>query len=337
MKNEMRAIVVQRLGPPEVLELGEVPVPEPGPGEVLVQIHATGVNFSDTERRRGVYVGLELPWIPGTEGAGRVVAVGPGVEPALLDRRVAFWAMPPAVSGTYAEYAIAPESSLFLLGPDTPFDVGAAFPQQGLTAYGLVFFATVLHPGATVLVHAAAGGVGQILVQLARRQGARVFGTVSSPEKAAAVAALGAEPLLYGEDLPERVAAATGGRGVDRVFDSVGKATQDQSLAVLAPHGELIFFGDASGPPAPVDPDHLYGRSLKVGAFGLNVDRDPAAWTAARRLVLEWIEAGELAISISRRFPLEEAAEAHRLIESRASIGKVVLMLAGAEERRLGT
>jgi NADPH2:quinone reductase len=322
----MRAIVVQRLGPPEVLELGEAPAPEPGPGQVLVRLHAAGVNFSDTERRRGLYAGLALPWIPGTEGAGRVAAVGPGVEPALLARRVAFWAMPPAVSGTYAEYAIAPESSLFLLGPDTPFDLGAAFPQQGLTAYGLAFFATVIHPGATVLVHAAAGGVGQILVQLARRQGARVFGTVSSPEKAAVVADLGAEPLLYGEDLPERVAAATGERGVDRVFDSVGKATQDQSLAVLAPHGELIFFGDASGPPAPIDPDHLYGRSLKIGAFGLNVDRDVKAWVTARRQLLEWIEAGELAVSISRRFPLEEAAEAHRLIESRASTGKVVLM-----------
>jgi len=322
----MRAIVVQRLGPPEVLELSQAPVPEPGPGQVLVRLHAAGVNFSDTERRRGIYAGLALPWIPGTEGAGRVVAVGPGVESTLLDRRVAFWAMPPAVSGTYAEYAVAPASSLFLLRPDTPFDLGAAFPQQGLTAYGLAFFATVLHPGATVLVHAAAGGVGQILVQLARRQGARVFGTVSSPEKAAVVAELGAEPLLYGEDLPERVAAATGGLGVDRVFDSVGKATQDQSLAVLAPHGELIFFGDASGPPAPIDPDHLYGRSLKIGAFGLNVNRDPAAWAAARRHLLEWIEAGDLAISVSRRFPLQEAAEAHRLLESRASIGKVVLL-----------
>ncbi len=330
----MRAIVVHKLGPPEVLELSEAPVPEPGPGQVLVRLHAVGVNFSDTERRRGVYPAFDLPWIPGTEGAGRVVAVGPDGEPALLERRVAFWAMPPAVSGTYAEYAIAPESSLFLLGPDTPFDIGAAFPQQGLTAYGLTFLATTIHPGATVLIHAAAGGVGQILVQLVRRQGARVFGSVSSPEKAAAVAALGAEPLLYGEDLPERVAAATGGRGVDRVFDSVGKATQVQSLAMLAPHGELIFFGDASGPPKPIDPDHLYGRSLKIGAFGLNVDRDPAVWAAARRHLLEWIEAGELAISISRRFLLEEAAEAHRLLEGRATIGKVVLMPAGAEERR---
>ncbi|MEO7417437.1 MAG: zinc-binding dehydrogenase, partial [Thermoanaerobaculia bacterium] len=304
------------------------------PGQVLVRLHAVGVNFSDTERRRGVYPAFDLPWIPGTEGAGRVVAVGPDTEPGLLDRRVAFWAMPPAVSGTYAEYAVVPAGGLFLLGPDTPFDIGAAFPQQGLTAYGLTFLATTIHPGATVLIHAAAGGVGQILVQLVRRQGARVFGSVSSPEKAAAVAALGAEPLLYGEDLPERVAAATEGRGVDRVFDSVGKATQVQSLAMLAPHGELIFFGDASGPPAPIDPDHLYGRSLKIGAFGLNVDRDPAAWVIARRRLLEWIEAGELTISISRRFPLAEAAEAHRLLEGRATIGKVVLMPAGTEERR---
>jgi NADPH2:quinone reductase len=325
----MRAIVVQKLGPPEVLELSEAPVPEPGSGQVLVQLHAAGVNFSDTERRRGVYPAFDLPWIPGTEGAGRVVAVGPDVEPALLDRRVAFWAMPPAVSGTYAEYAVVPTSALFLLGPDTPFEVGAAFPQQGLTAYGLAFFATVIHPGVTVLLHAAAGGVGQILIQLVRRQGARVLGTVSSPEKAAVVAGLGAEPFLYGEDLPERIAAATGGRGVDRVFDSVGRATQAQSLAVLAPHGELIFFGDASGRPEPIDPDQLYDRSLKIGSFGLNVNRDPAAWASVRRHLLEWIEAGELTVSVSRRFPLEQAAEAHRLLEGRATTGKVVLLPGG--------
>jgi NADPH2:quinone reductase len=321
----MRAIVVQRLGPPEVLEPSEVPVPEPGPGQVLVQLHATGVNFAETERRRGVYATPDLPWIPGSEGAGRIVAVGPGVEPSLLDRRVAFWVMPPAASGTYAEYAVAPASSLFLLDPGIPFDVGAAFPLQGLTAYGLAFFATT-SPGATVLVHAAAGGVGQILVQLVRRQGARVFGTVSTPEKAAAVFALGAEPLLYGEDLPERVAAVTGGHGLDRIYDSVGRATQAQSLALLAPYGELIHFGEASGPPEPIHPDQLYDRCLKVGAFGLNVDRDPPAWATARRHFLEWIEAGELILSISRRLPLAEAAEAHRLLESRASIGKVVLL-----------
>jgi NADPH2:quinone reductase len=321
----VRAILVHRLGPPEVLELADVPRPEPASGQVLVHLHATGVNFSDTERRRGVYKNLALPWTPGTEGAGRVVAVGPDTDADLVDRRVAFWALPPAVSGTYAEYAVAPADALFHLGDSVPFDLGASLPVQGLTAYGLAFFATTLAPGAVVLIHAAAGGVGQILVQLARRQGARVLGTVSSPEKATAVERLGGEAFLYGPDLPERVAAATGGRGVDRVFDSVGKATQVQSLAVLAPYGELTYFGEASGPPGPVDPDQLYDRCLKVGAFGLYID-DLAAWTIARRNLLAWVEAGELRISISRRFPLAEAAEAHRLLEGRATTGKIVLL-----------
>ena len=321
----MRAILVHRLGPPEVLELADVPRPEPGHGQVLVQLHATGVNFSDTERRRGVYKNLTLPWTPGTEGAGQVVAVGPDTDPDLVGQRVAFWAMPPAVSGTYAEYAVAPAEALFHLGDAVPFDLGAALPVQGLTAYGLAFFATRLVPGSTVLIHAAAGGVGQILVQLARRQGARVLGTVSTPEKAAAVERLGGEAFLYGPDLPERVATATGGRGVDRVFDSVGKATQAQSLAILAPYGELIYFGEASGPPDPVDPDQLYHRCLKVGAFGLYID-DPATWTIARRKLLTWVESGELKISISRRLPLAEAAEAHRLLEGRMTTGKMVLL-----------
>jgi NADPH2:quinone reductase len=321
----MRAILVRHLGPPEVLELADLPRPEPGPEQVLVELHATGVNFSDTERRRGVYKNLTLPWIPGTEGAGRVVAAGPGVESGVIGRRVAFWALPPAVSGTYAEYAVAPADALFNLGESFPFALGAALPVQGLTAYGLAFFATALKPGATVLIHAAAGGVGQILLQLCRRQGARVLGTVSSPEKAAAVERLGAEPFLYGPDLPERVAAATGGRGVDRIFDSVGKATQEQGLAMLAPYGELIHFGEASGAPAPVDPDRLYDRCLKVGSFGLYID-DPVAWSAARRNLLTWVESGELEISISRQLPLEEAAEAHRLLEGRATTGKMILL-----------
>jgi NADPH2:quinone reductase len=321
----MRAILVHELGSPDVLKLADVPRPEPGPGQVLVQLHATGVNFSDTERRRGIYKNLTLPWTPGTEGSGRVAAVGSEVDSQWIGRRVAFWAMPPAVSGTYAEYAVAPAEALFDLGDAVPFDIGAALPVQGLTAYGLAFFATRIVPGATVLIHAAAGGVGQLLVQLVRRQGARVLGTVSSAAKAAAVERLGGEPFLYGEDLPERIAAATGGRGVDRVFDSVGKATQAQSLAVLAPYGELIYFGEASGPPDPVDPDHLYNRCLKVGAFGLYID-DPPTWGAARRNLLSWVEAGELQISISQRFPLSKAAEAHRLLESRATTGKMVLL-----------
>lgn len=321
----MRAIVVQSLGDPDVLELAEAPRPEPGPGQVLVRLHAAGVSFSDTERRRGAYRRPDLPWIPGSEGAGVVEGVGPGVDPGLAGERVAFWAMPPAVSGTYAELAVAPAESLFRLGSGVGFETGAALPQQGLTAYGVVHLAARIEAGQTVLIHAAAGGVGLLAVQLARQAGARVLGTVSSERKVEAVRELGGEPLLYGDDLRERVLAATGGRGVDVVLDSVGRATQEVSFAVLAPFGHLVFYGDASGPPQPIDPDRLYDRSLKVGAFALDVDRQPERWTVVRRDLLRRVEEGSLRLTVSAVLPLAAAAEAHRLLESRQSVGKIVL------------
>jgi NADPH:quinone reductase len=321
----VRAIVVQSLGDPDVLELAEAPRPEPGPGQVLVRLHAAGVNFSDTERRRGAYRRPDLPWIPGSEGAGVVKGVGPGVDPGLAGERVAFWAMPPAVSGTYAEFAVAPAESLFRLGSGVGFEQGAALPQQGLTAYGVVHLAARIEAGQTVLMHAAGGGVGLLAVQLARQAGARVLGTVSSERKAEAVREVGGEPLLYGDDLRERVLEATGGRGVDVVLDSVGRATQEVSLAVLAPFGHLVFYGDASGPPQPIDPDRLYERSLKVSAFTLDVDHQPERWREIRRDLLRRVEEGSLRLTISAVLPLASAAEAHRLLESRQSVGKIVL------------
>lgn len=321
----MRAIVVRSLGDPDVLELAEAPRPEPGPGQVLVQLHAAGVNFSDTERRRGVYRRPDLPWIPGSEGAGVVEAVGPGGDPGLVGERVAFWAMPPAVSGTYAEAAVAPVESLFRLGDRIGFEQGAALPQQALTAYGVVHLAARIEAGQVVLIHAAGGGVGLLAVQLARQAGARVLGTVSSDRKAEAVRELGAEPLLYGDDLRERVLGATGGRGVDVVLDSVGLATQEVSLAVLAPFGHLVHYGDASGPPQPVDPDRLYERSLKISAYTLNVDHQPERWAEVRRDLLRRVEEGSLRLTVSAVFPLAAAAEAHRLMESRQAVGKIVL------------
>jgi NADPH2:quinone reductase len=316
MMPAMRAIVVNELGGPEVLKLGEAPRPEPGPGQVLIRVHRAGVNFSDTERRRGVYRRPELPWIPGTEGAGVVEQTG---------ERVAFWAMPPAVSGTYAEYAIAPVESLFRLGPDVSFEQGAALPQQGLTAYGVVHLAAKIEAGQTVLIHAAGGGVGLLAVQMAKRAGARVLGTVSSAPKAEAVRAVGGETLEYGDDLARRVLDATGGRGVDVVLDSVGRATQDVGLEVLARFGLLLFYGDASGPPLPIDPDRLYERSLKVGSFTLDVNHRPELWQAARQELLRWVEEGALRLTISAVLPLADAAEAHRRLESRQSFGKIVL------------
>jgi NADPH2:quinone reductase len=319
----MEAIVVQTLGDPDVLTLASRPTPEPGPGEVLVHLLAIGVNFSDTERRRGVYDPPALPWTPGNEAAGIVEDVGAEVDRAWLGRRVAFWA--PRTSGTYAEYTAAPVASLFRLRDDLDFTVGAALPAQGLTAYGLAHFATALAPGQTALVHAAAGGVGALLVQLLCRRGVRVLGTASTAAKQALVREAGAIPLPYGPGLPGLVRAANGGQGVDAVFDSVGRATQADSLAVLTLYGHLVYFGEASGPPAPISPDALYERNLRVSGFWLAAD-PPERWNVARRELQEWVAAGALRVTVGHTFPLRLAADAHRQLEQRQTHGKVILL-----------
>ena len=321
----MRAIVMDRVGGPEVLALREMPAPSPKPGDVLVEIAARGVNFADTETRRARYRVPPLPWILGSEGAGVVVDVGAGVDPVWRGRRVALYAPPPAVSGTYAELATCPVEALMPLPDGLDLVTAAAVPAQGLTAYLLVHRAARIRAGQVVLVHAAAGGVGLLAVQLARRLGARVLGAVSSDDKAGAVRDAGGEPLRHGDDLADRVRAVTGGRGVDVVLDSIGLPTQAASLAMLAPFGELVHFGDAGGDPAPVRPDDLYARSIKVSAFGLDERHDPIAAAQARRDLIAWAADGSLRFRISRTLPLAEAAEAHRLIESRATIGKLVL------------
>jgi NADPH2:quinone reductase len=176
-----------------------------------------------------------------------------------------------------------------------------------------------------VLIHAAGGGVGLLAVQMAKRAGARVLGTVSNEAKAEAVRGVGGEALEYGEDLARRVLDATGGRGVDVVLDSVGRATQDVGLEVLARFGLLLFYGDASGSPLPIDPDRLYERSLKIGSFTLDVNHRPEIWQAARQELLRWVEEGSLRLIVSAILPLTEAAESHRRLESRQSFGKIVL------------
>jgi NADPH2:quinone reductase len=317
----MRAIVVDRFGPPEVMTLREVAEPEPGPGQVRVRLRAIGVNFADTERRRGVYDRRPLPWIPGSEGAGVVEAVGPGTDSVWSGARVGFWA--PA-SAAYAAAAVVPASALFRLADDLAFELGAALPLQGLTAYGLAHFAAPIGSGQTVLVHAAAGGVGSLLVQIARLRGARVLGAVSSAEKAARVELLGGEPFLHGPAFVEEVRAATGGRGVDRVYDSIGQATQEASLGVLAPYGRLICFGEASGSPPPIEMGRLYPHSLGVSAFGLDTEVQPERWAKARETLLEWALSGTLRL-LYEVLPLADAAEAHRRLEARQSSGKLLL------------
>lgn len=318
----MQAIVVQSLGDPDVLTLRTHPVPKPGPAEVLVRLEAIGVNFSDTERRRGIYDPPALPWIPGNEAAGVVESLGDGVDPEWLGRRVAFWA--PRTSGTYAEHTVAPVSALFTLLNEIAMPVAAALPAQGLTAYGLARFATALAPGQTALVHAAAGGVGALLVQLLLHQGVRVFGTASSESKRELIRELGATALPYG---PQSLAAILEhtGRGVDAVFDSVGRATQADSLAALDRYGQLVFFGEASGPPAPIHPDELYPRNLRVSSFWLAAD-PPERWSDARRELQELVLAGRLRVTVGQAFPLADAAEAHRRLEQRQTHGKLILL-----------
>jgi NADPH2:quinone reductase len=322
----MQAIVAHALGGPEVLVLRAHPVPAPAPGEVLVRLHAIGVNFSDTERRRGVYDPPALPWVPGNEAAGIVEGLGPGVDSVWLGRRVAFWA--PRTSGTYAEYAAAPVAACFTLRDDIDYAVGAALPVQGLTAYGLSHAATALAPGQAAVVHAAAGGVGALLVQLLRRRGVRVFGTASTPAKRELVQRLGAEPHPYGADLPRLVREATHGAGVDAVFDSIGRATRAESLAMLALYGQLVYFGEASGSPDPIHPDELYGRNLRVNSFWLAAD-PPAHWDAARRELQEWVADGTLRVTIGGTLALAQAPEAHRQLESRETQGKLILTTVG--------
>jgi NADPH:quinone reductase len=319
----MRAIIVHALGGPDVLRLSSTDVPRPEPGEVLVRLHAIGVNFSDTERRRGAYDPPKLPWIPGNEGAGVVEEVGSGVESDWLGRRVAFWA--PRTSGTYAEYACVATAALFTLVDGLEFPIAVTLPVQGLTAYGLSHAATALVPGQSALVHAAAGGVGALLVQLLRGRGVRVFGTASSDAKLEFVRDLGAVPLPYGPALPALVCEANGGHGVDAVFDSVGRATQADSLAALAPYGQLVFFGEASGSPTPIHPDDLYPRSLKISSFWLATDL-PERWAAARYELQRQVLEGKLRVTLGEAFPLAEAAEAHRRLEQRQTHGKVVLV-----------
>jgi len=319
----MQAIVVQALGDPDVLALRAHPIPQPGPGDVLVRLQAIGVNFSDTERRRGVYDPPVLPWIPGNEAAGIVEGLGSEVDRSWLGRRVAFWA--PRTSGTYAEYAVTPANTLFAVLDDLDIAVAAALPVQGLTAYGLANAATALAPGQTALVHAAAGGVGSLLLQLLKQRGVITFGTASSAAKQDRVRELGATPLPYGADVPDRVRAATGGRGIDAVFDSVGRATQAESLASLALYGQLVFFGESGGSPAPIHPDDLYGRNLRISSFWLAAD-PPERWNAARRELQELVIAGQLRVTIGQTFSLSDAAEAHRQLERRQTQGKLILV-----------
>jgi NADPH2:quinone reductase len=319
----MKAIRYHELGGPEVLRLEEVPEPTVGPGEALLEVHAAGVNFADTERRRGLYdTKAPLPGVPGYEAAGVVAAVGPGVDTSWVGRRVV--AMP---KNSYAERTTAPAAELNVLPDNVPFDVGAGLLLQGLTAYHLVHTMGQLRRGQTVLVHAAAGGVGLLVVQLAKSAGARVLGTVSSAEKAALAKEFGADELIRydRDDFTAEVARLTQGRGVELVLDAVGAKTWEGSLKVLAPFGHLVLYGTASGAPPLLDMETLFEKSLKVSSYWLRTRHPPELQRQATDFLLKEVSEGRLRVQIGLRLPLAQAAEAHRRLEGRDTVGKVVL------------
>lgn len=320
----MKAIVIHETGGPEVLKLEERPVPRPGPGQVLLKMAATGVNFIEIYQRSGIYK-VDLPFVLGGEGAGTVQDVGPGVTEVKPGDRVATM----AGLGTYATEALAPAEKLVPLPAGVSFELGAAAMIQGLTAHVLSHETYRLKPGDRCLVHAAAGGVGLLLCQMAKMAGAYVIGTTSTEEKAQRAREAGAnEVILYTQqDFETEVKRLTNGQGVQVVYDSVGKDTFDKSLACLAPRGCLVTFGQSSGVVPPFD-------ILRLGGPKSAYLTRPTVFTYVQRredllrhagVVLDWIQTGRLNMRIDRTFPLAEAGKAQQALASRKTSGKVLL------------
>jgi len=320
----MLAVRVHQPGGPEALAAERIPVPQPGAGEALVRLEATGVNFIEVYQRSGLYR-VPLPVTLGGEGAGEVVALGPGVDEVAVGDRVA-WALG---FGAYAEYAVVPAARLVPLPGGVSTHLAAAVMLQGMTAHYLATSTYPLREGDRCLVHAAAGGVGLLLVQIAKRRGAYVIGTAGTDAKARLAREAGADEVIVytRQDFASEVRRLTGDEGVEVVYDSVGRSTFTAGLDVLAPRGMMVLFGQSSGPVGPIDPQLLNQKgSLFLTRPSLG------HYVASREELLQragdlfaWIEAGELSVHIGAEFPLADAAEAHRALESRRTTGKVLL------------
>jgi NADPH2:quinone reductase len=320
------ALVVTAHGGVEVLRVQDEPVPEPGPGEVLVHVGAAGLNFIDVYQREGVY-DVPVPFVAGNEGAGEVAAVGEGVTELVVGDRVA-WAMRP---GAFARYAVVPADVAVPVPPNLDTASAAAALLQGMTAHFLVRSAFPVQRGTVALVHAAAGGVGQLLVQMLKSAGARVVATAGSAEKCETARSRGADVVLDTSvvaDLTAAVRDATGGRGVDVAYDGVGRATFDASLGSLRPRGLLVLFGASSGQVPPLDLQRLNsGGSLFVTRPSLShyiATREELRGRAAD--VFRAVANGWLEVELAGRYPLAEAGTAYRALEGRRTRGKVVLL-----------
>jgi NADPH2:quinone reductase len=321
----MHAIRVHEFGGPEVLRYEEIDRPEPGPGQALVRVEAVGLNFTEIYSRRGSG-NAKVPYTPGGEGAGTVEAVGSGVTEVRPGDRVAT----NALAGAYAEYAVGPAERLVKVPDAIDMPHAAAALLQGMTARYLTHSTYPIKAGDVVLVHAAAGGTGLLVVQMAKMRGARVLGTVSTEEKAKLAREAGAdETILYTQtDFAQEARRLTNGEGVNVVYDSVGKDTWEGSLNALRPRGMLVLFGQASGPIPPIDTSLLNARgSLSLARVNLGsytATRDELLARAGD--VLDWVTSGTLKLRIGGQFPLAKAAEAHRQLEGRESTGKLLLV-----------
>ena len=321
----MRAIQVRATGGPDVLEEVQLPIPEPGPGEVLVKIEAIGVNFIDTYFREGRY-SAELPFVPGQEGSGTIAAVGGDVQGFAVGDRVAW----NGTRGTYAEYALAPAKDVLHLPDGLSFEAAAAVLLQGLTAHYLAYETYRIQRGDTVLVHAGAGGVGLLLTQLAKKLGARVITTVSTDAKAELSRGAGADHVVNYtmESFWEKVKQDTDGDLLPVVYDSVGKSTFEDSLKCLRPRGLLALYGASSGAVPPFDLIRLSQMGSLFVTRPTLKDYVPTRAALEQRAndIFSWVAAGELNVRIGHRYSLTEAQQAHRDLEARKTTGKILLL-----------
>jgi NADPH2:quinone reductase len=322
----MKAIRIHEYGGPDVMKYEDVAEPKPGKGEAVVKIAAAGLNFIDIYFRTGIYKPPQLPFTPGSEAAGTVVSVGEGVSEVKAGDRVAY-AM---VLGAYAEYAVVPAWRLVKLPDNIDFKAGAAVMLQGMTAHYLTHDTFALKRSDRALVHAGAGGMGLLLIQIARRLGATVYTTVGNEAKAQLAREAGAdETIIYSQqDFETEVKRLTEGRGVNVVYDSVGATTFDKSVNCLRPRGCMVLYGQSSGPVPPVDPSVLFTKG------SLFLTRPSLAHYATTReeilsrtsALFDWIARGELKLRIGQVYPLQEAAKAHAALSGRQTTGKVVLI-----------
>jgi NADPH2:quinone reductase len=322
----MKAIRIHSLGGPEVLQLDDVPEPQAKEGEAVVRVEAAGVNFIDVYHRTGLYKGPALPFTPGQEAGGTVTAVGPGVTDVAVGDRVAYT----GIHGAYAELAAVPAARLVKLPAGVTTRQGAAAMLQGMTAHYLATSTYPLKEGDACLIHATAGGVGQLLCQIAKIRGARVFGTVSTEEKARIAREAGAdEVILYSQqDFAPEIKRLTGGHGVQVVYDGVGQATFEQSLDSLARRGMMVSYGQSSGtiPPIEVSLLNTKGSLFLTRPSLTHYIATPEELQRRAEDVLGWIAEGKLRLEIGLELPLGEAGKAHRALEGRETTGKVLLI-----------